>query len=564
MNQRGCQAVGIDLGTTYSALAYIDSQQMPRVAPDTSGQVVTPSVVLFDDHDIVVGDIALQQSKSRSDRIVQFIKTKMGEDWKKEFNGRIHTPESISAIILAHLVREAEPQIGSIHDAVITVPAFFTEKRRRATQQAGEIAGLNVIGLLNEPMSAALAYGLHFPSAELPKGQKVNEQNALIYDLGGGTFDVTIIKITPRELIELATCGNRQLGGKDWDDCIIQFVADEFQRKFGTDPRSSPSVMQSLVLGCEQAKRQLTRLSRTTVQVSGFGRDHICEVTREQFEGLTAHLLQTTKLTVEMALEDAGLTWEQIQRIVLVGGSTNMPMVRTMLRTESGNLPDTGVNPVLAVALGAACYARLLEQGKAPIAISKKSDRTEAASTSKSADIDPGLPTVRFVTAHGVGVRARIQGQLANHVLIKRNAAVPSRVDYDFKTYSADGIVRRIPLVITQGDSQDIDAVEVLGTGIVEGFPPNEPAGHKLRVTMSFNEQGRLQVAATYLKTNMQLKMALEVPNGLQPEKVEELKSYLLEQGLARSQPASPKDAVNEIPPAIDDDEDDLPVLELA
>lgn len=564
MSQRGCRAVGIDLGTTYSALAYVDSQQMPRVVPDSSGQVVTPSVVLFDDQDIIVGDIALQQSKSRSDRIVQFIKTQMGEDWKKEFCGRIHTPESVSAIILAHLVREAELQIGPIHDAVITVPAFFTEKRRRATQQAGEIAGLNVIGLLNEPMSAALAYGLHQPVTETSGAKSIKEQNTLIYDLGGGTFDVTIIRITPFELVELATCGNRQLGGKDWDDCLIQFIADDFQAKFGDDPRQSPQALQSLVLGCEQAKRQLTRLSRTTVQVSAFGQNHISEVTRDQFEALTAHLLQTTKLTVEMALEDAHLSWDQIQRIVLVGGSTNMPMVRNMLKDVSGCPPDTGVNPVLAVALGAACYARLLEQGHAPKTVIKKNEESVSGPEMKASPPPIALPTVRFVTAHGVGVQARIHGQLANHVLIKRNAAVPSTVDYDFKTYSSDGIVRRIPIVITQGDSQDLEAVEILGTGVVEGFPPNEPAGQRLRVTMSFNDQGRLQVSATYPKTNLQLKMSLEVPNGLQTEKVEELKTFLQDQGLARNRNAASNFEVPELPLADDDDEDDMPVLELA
>lgn len=562
MSSRGCEAVGIDLGTTYSALAYIDSQQMPRVVPDSSGQTVTASVVLFDDQEIVVGDIARQQSKSRADRVVQFIKVHMGEDWKQEFHGRVHTPESISAIILAHLVREAEPQIGPIRDAVITVPAFFTERRRWATQQAGEIAGLNVIGLLNEPMAAALAYGLHQPTAGAPSIATPAEQNALIYDLGGGTFDVTIIKITPHELVELATCGNRQLGGKDWDDCLLQFVADDFQRTFGDDPRRSPQALQDLVLGCEQAKRQLTRLARATVQVGAFGRNHVCEVTREDFEGLTAHLLQTTKLTTEMALEDAGLTWDQIQRVVLVGGSTHMPMVRTMLKEVSGRPADTGVNPVLAVALGAACYARLLEQGQAPKTVVKKEAHAPAA-VGQAASV-PALPAVHFVTAHGVGVRARVQGQPANHVLIKRNTRVPFSIHYDFKTYSSDGIVRRMPIVITQGDSQDLDVVEILGTGVVEGFPPNEPAGHKFRVTMSFNEQGRLHVSAVYPKSNLQLKMSLEVPNGLEPEKVQEYKSYLQDQGLAGSKPPTLLDDVPDVLVLEEDDDEDLPVLELA
>ena len=203
MSKRGCESVGIDLGTTFSAMAYMDDQSTPRMIQDGSGQAVIPSVVYFDDDEVIVGDIALQQARMHPERVVQFIKVHIGDDWSRKFNGIDHTPESISAIILAHLLREAEPQIGPVTSAVITVPAFFTEKRRRATQQAGEIAGLNVIGTLNEPMAAALAFGLY---------RENREQTAVAYDLGGGTFDVTVVRISPNELTELATYGNRQLG----------------------------------------------------------------------------------------------------------------------------------------------------------------------------------------------------------------------------------------------------------------------------------------------------------------------------------------------------------------
>ncbi|NQT16191.1 MAG: Hsp70 family protein, partial [Planctomycetes bacterium] len=204
MNQRACQSVGIDLGTTYSSLAYVDAQMTPRVVSDSSGRAVMPSVVYFDDDDIIVGDFALGQAKLHADRVVQFIKVQMGERWRKEIQGRVHTPESISAMIIGQLTKEAEPQIGPVPSAVITVPASFTEKRRRATQQAGEIAGLKVIGTLNEPMAATLAYGLHHTR---------QEQIVAVYDLGGGTFDVTVVRIAPDDLEELATNGNRQFGG---------------------------------------------------------------------------------------------------------------------------------------------------------------------------------------------------------------------------------------------------------------------------------------------------------------------------------------------------------------
>jgi len=281
--QRGCQAVGIDLGTTYSSLAYLDSQLTPRIVADSSGQSVMPSVVFFDDQEVIVGELALQQARLRADRVVQFIKVQMGEAWRREFNGHVHTPESISAIILGQLLREAEPQIGPVASAVITVPAYFTEKRRRATQQAGEIAGLNVIGMLNEPMAATLAYGLY---------RSTGEQVAVVYDLGGGTFDVTVVRIRPDDLEELATCGNRQLGGRDWDQCLIDMVADDFQRRHGRDPRTLPQALQDLHLECERAKRRLGRLEKTAIRLHAFDHDHAVELTRAQFEALTAHLVQ--------------------------------------------------------------------------------------------------------------------------------------------------------------------------------------------------------------------------------------------------------------------------------
>lgn len=378
MIERACESVGIDLGTTYSSLAYLDAQLTPRIVPDSSGQTVTPSVIYFGDEDIIVGELALQQAKLDADRIAQFIKVHMGDDWRKEFGKHIHTPESLSAIILGHLVHEAEGQIGPIRRAVITVPAYFTEKRRRATQQAGEIAGLDVLGTLNEPMAATLAYGLH---------RHDQEQFAVIYDLGGGTFDVTVVRICPNEIQELATNGNRQLGGRDWDQCLIDFVAEDFRKTHGADPRTLAQAAQDLQLECESAKRRLSKLPGTAIRLHAFGHDHITDVTRQQFEILTAPLLQSTKLTLEMALEDAGLSWSAVSRVVLVGGSTHMPAVRAMLKETCGFPPDTGVNPVTAVALGAAIYAHVLETGQSFKAIHQVTIASAEPTTMPSDDL---------------------------------------------------------------------------------------------------------------------------------------------------------------------------------
>jgi molecular chaperone DnaK len=243
----------------------------PRVVSDSSGRAVTPSVVFFDDEEIIVGEIALEQAKAHADRAVQFIKVHMGDPWRREFLGREHTPESISAMILGQLVKEAEPQIGPVGKAVITVPASFTEKRRRATQQEGEIAGLEVIGTFNEPMAATLAYGLHHAS---------REQIVLVYDLGGGTFDVTVVRISPSELEELATSGNRQFGGRDWDRVLVDFVVDDFHKAHGADLRADEQAMQDLRFECEHAKRRLTQMKRTTIRVHAAGRDHAVDVRR--------------------------------------------------------------------------------------------------------------------------------------------------------------------------------------------------------------------------------------------------------------------------------------------
>jgi molecular chaperone DnaK len=573
MTHRACQAVGIDLGTTFSSLAYMDAQLTPRVAQDSSGRSVLPSVVFFDDGEVIVGEIAQEQALTRADRVVQFIKVHMGDEWRREINGRMHTPESISALILAQLVLQAESQIGPISSAVITVPAYFTEKRRRATQQAGEIAGLQVIGTLNEPMAAALAYGLH---------REQQDQTALIYDLGGGTFDVTVVRVSPTELVELATLGNRQLGGKDWDEALINHVADDFQRKHGVDPRTHLDARQELIVECERAKRRLSQLRKTAIKVRAFGKEHVCEVTREVFEELTAPLVQTTRLTTEIALEDARLQWADIDRVVLVGGSGHMPMVRGMLERASGKRPDTGVNPVLAVALGAAQYAYLLETDQAPRAV-RTEGRDQPASDETVAELQDQerpalqLPSLKFVTAHGVGVRARVKGQDSNVVLIRKNTPVPCRVSQSFTTFAdnKDGAISRLAVAITQGDTTDLSLAELLGVGQIRGFPKAEKSGRPVTVTMEFDEQGRLHVHAVYVRTGADLQIDLEVPGGLTEAKVDEYRRLLETSSLARSDDANRlqeknlKPSTATIPPlqqfeeldALDDD-DDVPLLE--
>lgn len=592
MVERGCRSVGIDLGTTFSSLAYLDARLTPHVVADSSGQSVVPSVVFFDEDEIIVGDIALQQAKVHADRCIQFIKVHMGDEWRREIGGQVHTPESISALILAYLVREAELELGAIDSAVITVPAYFTEKRRRATQQAGEIAGLNVIGTLNEPMAAALAHGLY---------REKREQTVMVYDLGGGTFDVTIVRVCPTTLEELVTCGNRQLGGKDWDQCLIEMVCADFETKHRIDPRRDAQAMQDLQLACEQAKRRLSRMARTTIRVHADGRDHSMEVSRQDFETATAHLVQTTRLTAEMALEDAGLDWRHIDRVVLVGGSTHMPMIRTMLEQSSGRSPDVSVNPVTAVSMGAAIYAYLLENDSAPRAVRSQDERSDVTDKQNMVTVlsDPhatqieefqleddeieveldvdededemttltiDLPNVQFVTAHGVGVKAKAKGEWTNVVLIPKNSPVPATVSRQFYTKGTGVGAKRIRIHVTQGDTRDVHLAEVLGVACIEGLPPNEPPGQPVSIAMSFDDQGRLHLHALYVNTGQDLQLSLEIPGGLQEDEVERYRTMMKERGLL------PPSFAGSVPPIqdfdtieiiLDEDSDDVPYAEL-
>ena len=525
MSGRACETVGIDLGTTYSSLAYMDEQFVPRVVLNENAVAAVPSVVLFDDEELLVGEMALEHSRTHADRTVQFIKNEMGTDWKRTFRGHQHTPESISAIILRHLVRMAEPQLGPIRQAVITVPAYFNERRRLATQSAGQIAGLEVVSTLNEPTAAVLADSVE--RRRNPKGTPAApEEKVLVYDLGGGTFDVTIVHVTPDEIRELATEGNWNLGGKDWDQAVIELVAGRFQEKHGFDPRGDAQGAQDLQLACERAKRTLTNRKVAAIRIHADGRELATDVTREQFEAASESLLQSTRLTAELALDQAKLKWKDIARVVLVGGSTLMPAVKELIRREHGQVPETLVNPVLSVALGAAIYAHLLDS------------ESQLKLVPLGAGAPPKPASVRFVTAHGLGLKVRSRDGQAwiNDVRIPKGTLVPARSPA--KRYSLTGTRSRdyVQIEITQGDSTDVDRIEILGEVRFDGFPPPEageavPSGapgdppEAFDVTLEFDEAGRVQISAVYrdLRHGREFPLAaeLKVEGALQPEEIE-------------------------------------------
>jgi molecular chaperone DnaK len=340
--------LGIDLGTTFSAMSIVNQHGKPEIIANAEGHATTPSVVHFYDQDsCVIGDEAVKMVVIDPENVVRFIKRHMGEeDFTLEFFGRAYTPQEISALILRKLKEDAEELLGrDVTDVVITVPAYFNSAQRGATSEAGVIAGLNVLSIINEPTAAAIAYGL-----DRIGGQR----KLLVLDLGGGTFDVTVMEIDGTRLTTLASDGNAELGGKDWDDRLLNHVAEEFYGKYQLDPRDDAAPYQELYERCLHAKISLSTKDRAMIPVNYRGMRMAVQVSRELFEQLTADLVQQCEDTANLVLEKAKLTWADLDDVLLVGGSTRMPMIRNLLVRLSGKQPAEGVNPDECVALGAA------------------------------------------------------------------------------------------------------------------------------------------------------------------------------------------------------------------
>ena len=361
--------IGIDLGTTYCAMAWLDAHGRPVTIPNAEDELTTPSVVLFDDQgDVVVGREAKRAALIVPELVADFVKRDMGEaQYHKRINFRFFSPPMISALILKKLKQDAERRIGPVAGAVVTVPAYFDERCRRATAAAGEIAGLKVIDILNEPTAAALAYAFRDfvnkggnPTDELTRAVATTAPHvAVVYDLGGGTFDVTVLRINGDDLTVLATDGDAKLGGRDWDDRIVEWASATFKKQFRSDPRKDARSLQNLVLAAEEAKKDLSRLQRTRLMINHGGQSMPLELTREEFERLTADLLERTRERVNLVIEEAGLHWGEVHEMLAVGGSSRMPMVLRMLRDVTGKEPNCSLPPGEAVAHGAAIHAAI-------------------------------------------------------------------------------------------------------------------------------------------------------------------------------------------------------------
>jgi molecular chaperone DnaK len=335
MNMQKVPAVGIDLGTTYSVIAYLDETGQPQTLMSAEGEKLTPSTVLFDQNQVVVGREAVKALATEWEHIAECPKRELGQRvFPKVLRGRQYPPEALEAWVLNKLRQDARPQIGPFEKVVITVPAYFDEVRRKSTMDAGYMAGFDVMDIINEPTAAAIAFG--YQRGYLQPGNKSDErQRLVVYDLGGGTFDVTVMEIQGTDFIALATDGDMRLGGHDWDQRLVDYVAEEFIRNYGIDPREDPHSLGRLWRDCEEAKRTLSTRPKVTISSEVEGCVVMVDVTRDLFQDITIDLLERTAFTTRQTLQAAGLDWHDIDRVLIVGGSTRMPEVlSTSLRSR--------------------------------------------------------------------------------------------------------------------------------------------------------------------------------------------------------------------------------------
>ncbi len=479
------RAVGIDLGTTYSAVAVLRETGEPEILPNRDGEDITPSVVLMqmvgDGDEPLVGTMAKHSAASAPDEVVQFVKRHMGEpSWRFDSSsGSTYTAEEVSAIILKRLKEDAELALGeTVVDAVITVPAYFDDARRTATKHAGKIAGLNVLRVLNEPTAAALSFGLDTSA----------EGTVLVYDLGGGTFDVTLMRITDGEFEVLGTDGDRNLGGFDFDNRLIEYLAEKVQAEGGPDLLDDTAQVAVLREKAEMAKRSLTTVATTTVHVSAGGKPFRVQVERSVFEAITADLLRRTEDLTELVLEEAGAMWAQVDHVLLVGGSTRMPMVRALVERLAGRKADRSVHPDEAVALGAAIQAAVEQSSTAGADL---------------ALLDGKSLVVADVTSQSLGVITvadDLRTQI-NTIVIPRNTKIPAKLSQDLQTVRDNQTALHVE--VTQGDDSDLEYVVVVGSKTLS-IPPY-PAGAPLRVTYAYDIDQTIFVELTDLTTDQAL-----------------------------------------------------------
>lgn len=493
--------VGIDLGTTFSAVARIDPNTgKPMVIKNSFGSATTPSVLCFErDGNILFGEDAKNMQSVGDTNAIAFFKRSMGKDmFSVEILGKTYTATDLSAILLKKLKEEAEEQINErIDSAVITVPAYFTHKERAATIEAGKRAGLEVIAIINEPTAAAFAYGLN---------EKKEEQIVLIYDLGGGTFDVTLARINQNEISILGSDGDHELGGKDWDDCIARYLASEFLEQYGVDLSDDPEMVASLLVTAENVKKQLTSKDIVSVPITYKDIRGTIDITEETFESISQFLIGTTKDVTERLMDSVEVNWNQIDGVILVGGSTRMRMIHNYVYEMSGKPPLSGVNVDEAVALGAAIRANITDKGEAVATIGGLFGRTKSGGLSIQ-----GAKAVTDVTAHSLGmISISPDGEeYINSIIIKKNTKIPASntKPFNLRTRAKDN---ELEVYVLQGEYKRPLDNTIINKYVISKIERTSPPNSVIEVTYEYTANGVIEVSAVQKETGKKLPIKIE------------------------------------------------------
>ncbi len=483
------KAVGIDLGTTNSVVAVLEGGE-PTVIANAEGNRTTPSIVAFKGEEVLVGELAKRQAITNPDNTVRSIKRQIGSGWKEKFENKEYTPQEVSARILQKLKRDAESYIGEdVTDAVITVPAYFNDAERQATKEAGQIAGLNVLRIINEPTAAALAYGL----------ENNEDQKILVYDLGGGTFDVSVLEISEGVFEVKSTSGDSKLGGDDWDERVMDWLVEKFKSSTGIDISKDKMAMQRIKEGAEKAKIELSSTTETEINLpfitaNDSGPQHLLEkLSRSEFEKITSDLVERTKEPVNKAVEDAGLSFSDIQHIILVGGSTRIPSVQALVKSITGKDPSKGVNPDEVVASGAAIQAGVLKGDVKDVLL---------------LDVTP--LTLGVETKGGIMTK-----------MIERNTTIPTKRSETFST--ADDGQTQVEIHVLQGEREMASGNKSLGKFNLTDIPSAKAGTPQIEVTFDIDANGIVNVNAKDLGTGKEQAITITGGTALEEDEIERM-----------------------------------------